>query len=629
MPWLLNLYETYNANEGQVGVMGMNQFGKEYTLIPEAHTTQNAHIEVAVTEDGEFHAATVIDKNDASTLIPSTIDSASRAGAAVYPYPLHDKLSYVAGDFVDYGGKIGKENPFDVYISQLEGWANSANSHSTIQSIYQYLVRKSLISDLVEEKILFLDGNKILIEDWKKEYEAIHGERPKIFSVVTGGQHAAFVRFYVHSTDRIIEKPWKDKSLFNSYIKYYKQQVGNEDVCYVTGKVSPSTDKHANKIRHAADKAKLISGNDTSGFTFRGKFNKSDEVASISYEVSQKAHNALRWLIDKQGKMVDQRVFLIWGNNLVELADVQDNTYDLLGQMGWKAPETKVKATTNDAFAKEFSKAVDGYSHDLKTDAKINVLVMDSATTGRMGVLYYRNMDKELYFERLKKWHTTCTWRHHFRDKDTKQFMEYLGAPSTKDIAFAAYGSHASDKLVKGLMERMLPSVLEGREIPIDIVRSAISRASNPVSMENWEWQKTLSIACALINQKEEMDVGLDKNNDDRDYLFGRLLAVADVLERSALDKEDKRTTNAIRYMNAFSQHPARTWTTIQSSLQPYEAKLGRRAVRYTSIIDEIGSKIKVEDFNDKPLSGKYLLGLYSQRYELYKKTEEKDGELK
>lgn len=627
MPWLLNLYETYNANEVEIGKIRMNQFGKKYTLIPEAHTTQNAHVEVAITEDGEFHTASVIEKDNANTLIPSTIDSASRAGAAVYPYPLHDKLSYVAGDFVDYGGKIGKENPFDVYIRQLGEWANSTNSHPTIQSIYKYLLKKSLISDLVNEKILFLDENDMLIEGWKKEYETIHGDKPKIFSVVTGGQHATFVRFHVHSTDRIIDKPWTDKSLFKSFTEFYKKQVGNEDICYVTGKISPSTDKHANKIRHAADKAKLISGNDTSGFTFRGKFNKSDEVASIGYEVSQKAHNALRWLIDKQGKMIDQRVFLIWGNNLIEIADIQDNTYDLVVQMGWEEPETKVSATTNQAFAKEFSNAVDGYRHNLNSDAKINVLVMDSATTGRMGVLYYRNMNNELYFDRLKKWHTSCTWRHHFRDKHTKQYMGYIGAPSTKDIAFAAYGSHASDKLVKSLMERMLPSILEEREIPIDIVKSAISRASNPVSMENWEWQKTLSIACALINQKEGIDVGLDRNNDDRDYLFGRLLAVADVLERSALDKADKRTTNAIRYMNAFSQHPARTWATIQNSLQPYEAKLGGRAIRYTRIIDEIGSKIKMEDFNDKPLSGKYLLGLYSQRYELYKKSEEKDGE--
>src|SRR5699024_1739147 len=80
----------------------------------------------------------------------------------------------------------------------------------------------------------------------------------------------------------------------------------------------------ANKIRHAGDKSKIISGNDKSGFTFRGRFTTPNEAASISYEVSQKAHNALKWLIQRQGEIIDNRVFLIWSSQEVE-------TYHALG----------------------------------------------------------------------------------------------------------------------------------------------------------------------------------------------------------------------------------------------------------------------------------------------------------
>lgn len=622
MTWLLNLQETYDANIKEVGEIKKNRFNREYMLLPIAHTTQNAHIEVYVTEQGEFHTADVIDKDEASTIIPSTVDSASRAGAVVSPYPLHDKLMYTAGDFVRYGGKIGKKIPFEAYIEQLGRWAESPNSNQTVRAIYNYLQKGQLIHDLVKEKVLFLDEDDKLIKRWDKKYEKLHGERPKIFSVVTGDQDSAFIRFVVHSSTEIVIKPWRDKKMFTSFIKFYEKQVGNEDICYVTGEVLPSTDKHANKIRHAADKAKLISGNDTSGFTFRGRFSKSDEVASISYQASQKAHNALKWLIEKQGRVIDNRVFLIWGNNKTELPDLQENSYFLGGQLN----EDISIATTNSEYADQFSKAIDGYKHNLSIDSNINILVIDSATTGRMAVLYYRNLDKDLYFERLKKWHTICVWHHHYFKPEDKKWIDFIGAPSTKDIAFAAYGSNANDKIVKGLMERMLPSILEGREVPRDIIVSAFHRASNPISMERWEWENTLSVACALINIKERLEVGLDKNNEDRDYLFGRLLAVADVLERSAMDKEEARTTNAIRYMNSFSNHPARTWKTIQDSIQPYQARLGKRATYYTKIIDEIGSKIKIEDFNDRPLSGKYLLGMYSQRHELYKKKEKEEN---
>jgi len=97
------------------------------------------------------------------------------------------------------------------------------------------------------------------------------------------------------------------------------------------------------------------------------------------------------------------------------------------------------------------------------------------------------------------------------------------------------------------------------------------------------------------------------------------------VLERNALGVEETRATNAVRYMNAFSRHPARTWKTIQESLQPYQARLGTRATYWNRMIDEIGSRISLDDFNNKPLSGIYLLGYYSQRQALYTRKNKSD----
>ncbi|WP_100402874.1 type I-C CRISPR-associated protein Cas8c/Csd1 [Bacillus sp. FJAT-42315] len=623
MSWLLNLYETYEANLDHVGVIEKKYNDKEFTLLPISHTTQNAHIEVNITEDGEFHSAVVIDKSDASTLIPCTEESASRAGAKIAPYPLHDKLSYVAGDFVAYGGKIKKEEPFTYYIAQLEEWASSSYGHDKIKSIYKYLSKKQLIHDLVDEKVLFLDANGRLIDKWEKTYEALHSEKPAIFSVVSGGQESAFIRFNVHSPNDILTKIWKDKDVYDSFTCYYNELLSDEDLCYITGESLPSTDRHANKIRNAADKAKLISANDTSGFTFRGRFNKSHEVASISYEVSQKAHNALKWLIHRQGKIVDQRVFLVWENDDTNTPDPTEDTFSLVPVT---AEKSKKISFTNQEFAGEVAKALDGYRNDLKQRSNINIIILDSATTGRLAVLYYRNMEKEIYLDRLVKWHSTCVWLHRYRKNDQGEFVQFYGAPATKDIAFAAYGPRANEKVVKGLMERMLPCIIDERKVPQDILNSAFYRASNPVSMDKWEWEKTLSITCALINQKEEYNLALDTEKNDRDYLFGRLLAVADVLERRALGSDETRASNAIRYMNSFSKHPARTWKTIQDSLQPYQARLGKKGLDLSKLIDEIASKMDYEDFNNKPLSGKYLLGFYSQRHELYQKKENNEA---
>ncbi|MGR6117591.1 type I-C CRISPR-associated protein Cas8c/Csd1 [Aeribacillus composti] len=618
MSWLLNLYETYEANLDRVGVMEKKHNEQEYTLLPISHTTQTAHIEVNITEDGQFHSATVIKE---VTVIPCTEDSANRAGSKIAPYPLHDKLSYVAGDFVTYGGKIKKEEPFSYYIQQLKDWAESPYATKKVKSIYHYLSQKRLIKDLVAANILYLDPNGRLIDKWNKKHEALYGSKPPIFSVISGGVESAFVRFNVYSPHTILTKVWNDSEMYDSFISYYKDLLKNndEDFCYVTGKKLPVTDKHANKIRNAGDKAKLISANDTSGFTFRGRFDKSNEVATISYDVSQKAHNALKWLINRQGKIIDQRVFLVWGNDEITLPDPTEDTFAI---HPIPLEKKERKSFTNQEFANEIAKALEGYKANLTTKSEVNILILDSATTGRLAVLYYRNMNRELYLQRLVEWHSTCAWLHRYRKDEQKKAVQFYGAPATKDIAFAAYGPNANDKVVKGLMERILPCIVDGKKIPLDIIRSAFYRASNPVAMDNWEWEKTLSIACALINKQEGLNMALDTENNDRDYLFGRLLAIADVLERRALDSDETRATNAIRYMNAFSRHPERTWKIIQESIQPYQMRLGTRGLYLSKLIDEVASRMKFEDFNNKPLSGKYLLGFYSQRHALYQKSE-------
>ncbi|MNW41043.1 CRISPR-associated protein [compost metagenome] len=626
MSWLLSLYETYESNLDSVGEVALRN-GREYTLLPVSHTTQNAHIEVLITEEGEFHSARIIDKSDASTVIPCTEKSASRAGSVIAPYPLHDKLSYVAGDFVVFGGKVKGEEPFETYIHELQQWAESPYAHFKVKSVYRYLSKRTLIRDLVAfRQTLAVDEHNHLIDKWDKKYDVLYPEKPAIFGVVAGDQTSAFVRFDVYSPERHLIAVWKDQDMFDSFIAYYQERLGAEDICYVKGKSLPSTDRHANKIRNAADKAKLISANDTTGFTFRGRFVQSKDAACISYEVSQKAHNALKWLINRQGKTIDDRVFLVWGNESLYIPDPSEDTFALDPEA---IPDVIRKSNTNEALAHEVAKALDGYKNKLgdkkgdQLQSAVNILVLDSATTGRMAVLYFRNLNKELYLDRLAQWHVSCAWLHRYRKNAQNEFVAFYGAPATKDIAYAAYGPRAGDKVVKGLMERMLPCIVDGTRIPMDIVTSVSNRASNPVAMESWEWEKTLSIACAVINKhltdrQEGIGLALDENNNDRSYLFGRLLAVADVLERRGLGKEEKRATNAIRYMNAFSKHPERTWRVIQEGLQPYQARLGRDAIYWTKIIDEIGFKFKTDDFNNKPLSGKYLLGFYSQRHILY-----------
>jgi len=112
-----------------------------------------------------------------------------------------------------------------------------------------------------------------------------------------------------------------------------------------------------------------------------------------------------------------------------------------------------------------------------------------------------------------------------------------------------------------------------------------------------------------------------------RDYLYGRLLAVADCLEGFALsDAEKGRPTNAARLMQRFADHPCSTWRTIELALAPHRARLGGKTKKYDEEQKEIMSLFEADDFvKDTSLTGEFLLGYHTQHTELMKSSKKQE----
>lgn len=101
----------------------------------------------------------------------------------------------------------------------------------------------------------------------------------------------AFVRFRVftndnNSPDSILSDPdnahdsavWLDKTVQRSFIAYYSSTLHKKDLCYMTGEHMPIAKTNPVKIRGKWDtKAKLISANDESNFSYRGRFNTKEK----------------------------------------------------------------------------------------------------------------------------------------------------------------------------------------------------------------------------------------------------------------------------------------------------------------------------------------------------------------
>ncbi len=631
MSWIQKLYETYENCQAMIGAENDDN---EVPLLPICHSTQKAQIEIVIDENGSFKRAKVIPKDEARTIIPCTEKSGGRTSGEA-PHPLSDKLQYIAKDYWKWGGK--KDSYFESYLAQLEEWCNSEFSDPKILAINRYVKRGNIISDLVDNQILFAEKNNLLLKKWDKS----RGEKtPEIFEIVTGSQEEAFIRWIVEIPGILEPKVWRDKLLWDKWIHFYSTKKSEKSFCYVTGEEDSPADQHPAKLRNDGDKAKLISANDSSGFTYRGRFTTPQQVAVVGFETTQKAHSALRWLISRQGYRKDDLAIVAWATSGTTIPKPTDDLISLLGLDNLPMDSLSQIDTAQD-LAIKLRNRIAGYGQELGDTTKIIVMALDSATPGRMAITFYCELSGADFFRKLNNWHESCAWIHTYRSIDIKQerggrmkktYIPFIGAPAPKDIASAAYGEKADGKLLKSTIMRILPCIIEGQQIPRDIVETTVRRASNRIAMENWEWNKTLTIACALFrkyNQKEIYEMTLDPNRKTRDYLYGRLLALADSLEEWALNTSgERRETNAARLMQRFSEHPYSTWRTIEIALTPYKARLGGKSKKRQQMIDEVISSFNPDDFvSDKRLSGEFLLGYHCQRNHLHKSVEASNKE--
>ncbi len=629
MSWLQTLYETYDSCKGR-------EPPGSALLMPIAHTTQQAQIEIVLDAQGNFRRASVLEKGTGTTLIPCTEESGGRAGSRPVNHPLCDKLQYLAGDFVKFGGEVTSgfsktpSQPHADYLAALSAWTSSDAGHAKLDAIRSYVQRGRMIEDLAGFKVLPLDANDQLMKAWEGEKT----EAATIYKSLQTGQFPgdAFVRWCVQESANSAAGTWQDNTLIDAWITYYASTQKSRGFCMVLGGQRTIAVQHPAKLRHAGDKAKLISANDNTGYTFRGRFAEATEAASVGFEVTQKAHNALRWLIARQAFRNGDQAIVSWAISGKPLPDPMASTYDLLGLDSEQRPDTDAVTSSGQTFALLLKKAIAGYGKNLDPAENVAVMGLDSATPGRLAVTYYREIRGSEFLARLEEWHLKSAWTQNF-GKDTK----FIGAPAPRDIAEAAYGRRLDDKLKKAVCERLLPCIVDNAPIPNDLVQATTRRAINRPGLERWEWEKCLGIACALFklqHTERHYQMALEPERTSRDYLYGRLLAIAENIEGRALFiAGEQRDTTASRLMQRFADHPSSTWRNIELALAPSMTRLRNLRPGFLhsmkNELDDVIAAFEPNDFTrDGALSGEFLMGYHCQRQALRPKDKQPQEEL-
>lgn len=129
--------------------------------------------------------------------------------------------------------------------------------------------------------------------------------------------------------------------------------------------------------------------------------------------------------------------------------------------------------------------------------------------------------------------------------------------------------------------------------------------------IENMTLGNAIKLYSFYQQSREDGKVG----NKDRDLLFGRLLGVSNVFGDLVFEKNKISVSD--KYMQRFAKAPATTWAAIHADLMGYTHKFGKKENKLMTLFDEIVGQMDEDDFTDKPLGDKYLIGYYKQQHAL------------
>ena len=585
--------ETY---DNMISLVGNEEETREAVLAPVGFITTGVQIAITLTDEGEFVKAERIyepftdskgktREKEKKIIIPTTENSSGRTSSAKStPHPLCDKLMYMCPE--------SKES-YVAYIKQLQEWCDSEFSCPKIRAILTYVKKGTIRTDV---------------------------------SSVKGVKDDDFVCWRVLSAGcDEPEEVWKSQSVIDSYVRYCRCEADGSperELCYVSGEQTTPAQQHLKGVVSCFANAKLISANDKSNVTYRGRFLSDTEALTVGFLSSQKAHNALKWLVANDGVSFGNRWMICWDPK-------GKKTPSPLASLFSGVATNEKPTPTNYRYI--LAMVVQGYKKELDMTDETVTAVFEAATNGRLSVCYYSEMKAYDFLERLRVWDETTAWLHP---------VFGVTSPILRDIVNASYGVlrtgenmqtvETDEKVLSGAMQKLLLCRLERSPFPADMMRYAAEKCSSLQLFEIQNRKKQLFTTCAIIKKyrydrfKEEWNMALEPEKKNRSYQFGRLLAVLEKAERDAFDEGEKREPNAMRMQTLFVKRPMYAAKIIIEQLKnAYYPRLNPK-VRgyYDKLIGEIMLVISECPDNDKnkPLGEEYLLGYYLQKNALYSK---------
>ena len=414
-------------------------------------------------------------------------------------------------------------------------------------------------------------------------------------------------------SDTEIQEVWDD-----SYHKRTEQKIGR---CLVTGKVAPVARLHPllKGVRGAQSSGAALVSFNGSAFESYGK--EQGDNAPVSEYVATAYGQALNYLLTDAAhhRMLGDTTVVFW-------ADVEENEdgyahflAEFMGDLD-ESEEQKL-LTVMDVITK--GKECTYEAGTLKPETKFYILGL-APNAARLSVRFFYNSTFGDMVSNIK--------RHYERLEIERPVYEKKEYPSIPDILYETVNKKAKNKQAQPiLVGALMRSILEDGRYPAALYSHIMLRIHSE-RMLNRNRAAVLK-AYIMKNYPEKKEVvNSMKLNEDTDYLpyvLGRLFAVLEDIQKSAIKKETLRE----RYFNAASSTPAVVFPQLIKLSNSHMRVLGRenkglqvkKEKELEQLFDKIHSnfpaRLSLED------QGIFMIGYYHQVQKFYEKKSNIENE--
>lgn len=587
-------------------------------------------IELLLSKESVLLEARVLPEGE-TIQFPVTEDSVARS-SGVAPHPLVDSASYVIQD---------GEKRSAAYMEQMENWlAYDANDY--VKIIRDFLKKPGML-DAVKKRLK--DSEEGEEEKAKKSAASIDFEK-------------VFFTFSIENYESIKNVSVSENAALQGRYKAYVEYLNANDpekekiTCNLSGKEDYLCIKH----QPLMGTARLVSQITANDENYRGRFTTADQSIKIGMETSQKIHLMAKYLLSGQGTrrwLGEQANMVSWFSddlsnaaefNPTKSTEVASSVKNRLLALKQEKSDASMIA---DEMTEDIVKSFTNGKRMFSDDATYYIAIFDKISNGRVAAKYFRSLSASRLKENLVTWQEKYHWRGFSKENWDKEFT-----PSPRRMVLAAYGVERDGMLeiskndfLKNQYQNILTALVEGRAVPRNFEKAL---AMNIRHRQNYDktWMEVLFCALAVLKDKGGMkDAMLNRENTDRSYLFGRLLASFEYLEKSAFSKGDERSTNAEKMWTSYTNHPATMMLRLRNLMKPYERKLitsdeplkrsayfnaTREIQEATNMLHESYDIDSVEV--NRPLDYGFIFGYEAQRQAFYsgknkdaKETEEVD----